>query len=86
VRIQWSQLELTCSEGGRDLASLGKVMLWTPVAPAITSIDQFDELAAPYREMGFDQFVLHHPAQSGPYGGNIAAFERIAARNGDAIT
>ncbi len=84
VRTQSSLLTQACREGGRDLASLGKVILWTPAEPAITSIDQFDELAAPYVELGFDQFVLHHPAQTGPYGGDVAIFERIAARNGDA--
>ena len=45
------------------------------------SADQFDELAAPYAELGFDEIVLHHPDQTGPYGGDIRAFERIAARH-----
>jgi hypothetical protein len=30
--------------------------------------------------MGFDQFVLHHPDQTGPFGGSVTAFEQIAAR------
>ena len=55
-------------------------MLWTPPEPVITSIDQFDELVAPYEDLGFDQFVLHHPAQTGPYGGDVAVFEMIAGR------
>ena len=42
--------------------------------------EEFDELAAPYEELGFDEFVLHHPAQTGPYGGSVAVFEQIAAR------
>ena len=46
--------------------SVGKVLLWTPTEPVIESSDQFDELAAPYATLGFDQFVLHHPAQTGP--------------------
>ena len=36
--------------------------------------------STPYAELGFDQFVLHHPAQTGPYGGDVATFEQIAAR------
>ena len=44
-----------------------KVLLWTPMETVITSMAQFDELAAPYEELGFDQLVLHHPQQTGPY-------------------
>ena len=56
------------------------MLLWTPTEPVITSLDQFDELVGPYTELGFDQFVLHHPDQTGPYGGDVATFERIAER------
>jgi hypothetical protein len=31
-------------------------------------------------ELGFDQFVLHHPDQTGPFGGDVKSFEEIAAR------
>jgi hypothetical protein len=62
---------------------LRKVLLWTPTETVVTSRDQFDELAAPYEELGFDEFVLHHPAQSGPYDGSVQVFEEIAARHGD---
>ena len=55
-------------------------MLWTPTETILTSTDQFDELAAPYEELGFDEFVLHHPAQTGPYGGSLPVFEQIAQR------
>ena len=58
-----------------------KVLLWTPTETVLDSADQFDELAAPYAELGFDEFVLHHPDQTGPYRGDIAAFEEIAARH-----
>ncbi len=80
VRRQLPLLEEACRSAGRKPASIGKVLLWTPTEPVLDSPDQFDELAAPYLELGFDQFVLHHPAQTGPYGGNVAAFERIAER------
>ena len=53
-----------------------------PAETVLTSIEQFEELVAPYRELGFDQFVLHHPQQSGPYGGSLPVFEEIAARYG----
>jgi hypothetical protein len=50
--------------------------------PVIDSVDQFDEIVAPYVELGFDQFVIHHPEQTGPYSGSMSVFERIAARYG----
>ena len=81
VRRQRPQLDQACAAAGRDPTTLGKTLLWMPYEPRITSADQFDELAAPYEEMGFDQFVLHHPAQTGPFGGDLTAFEQIAQRN-----
>jgi alkanesulfonate monooxygenase SsuD/methylene tetrahydromethanopterin reductase-like flavin-dependent oxidoreductase (luciferase family) len=81
AREQVKTLAKACADAGRDPASIGKVLLWMPYEPHITSADQFDELAAPYVELGFDQFVLHHPDQTGPFGGDVKAFEEIAARH-----
>jgi alkanesulfonate monooxygenase SsuD/methylene tetrahydromethanopterin reductase-like flavin-dependent oxidoreductase (luciferase family) len=80
VRGQLSLLEAACRSSGRHPASIAKVLLWTPTEPVINSVEQFDELAAPYAALGFDQFVLHHPAQTGPYGGDVTTFETIAGR------
>jgi len=79
VRQQCALLDAACAESGRDPTTLGKVLLWGPTETILTSRDQFDELAGPYEELGFDEFVLHHPAQSGPYGGSVPVFEQIAA-------
>src|ERR1700683_4012342 len=57
-----------------------RTALWTRTEPIIPSLDLFDELAGPCAELGFDQFVLHHPAQTGPYGGDVKTFEKIAER------
>jgi alkanesulfonate monooxygenase SsuD/methylene tetrahydromethanopterin reductase-like flavin-dependent oxidoreductase (luciferase family) len=81
VRRQRAQLDQACAKVGRDPDSLGKVVLWTPIDPVITSLDQFEALAAPYAEMGIDQLVLHHPAQTGPYSGSVPIFEQIAERS-----
>jgi alkanesulfonate monooxygenase SsuD/methylene tetrahydromethanopterin reductase-like flavin-dependent oxidoreductase (luciferase family) len=81
VQRQLALLEAACVTQGRDPSTLGKVLLWTPVETVLTSLDQFDDLVAPYEELGFDQFVLHHPRQTGPYGGSPATFEEIAARH-----
>jgi hypothetical protein len=59
---------------------LRKVLLWTPTDTVLTSLDQFDELAGPYAQLGVDEFVLHHPAQTGPYSGSVKVFEQIATR------
>jgi alkanesulfonate monooxygenase SsuD/methylene tetrahydromethanopterin reductase-like flavin-dependent oxidoreductase (luciferase family) len=80
VRRQVALLEIACGEHGRDPSTLRKVLLWTPVETVLSSLDQFDELAAPYEELGFDQLVLHHPQQTGPYTGSVTTFEEIAAR------
>jgi alkanesulfonate monooxygenase SsuD/methylene tetrahydromethanopterin reductase-like flavin-dependent oxidoreductase (luciferase family) len=80
VRTQCELLAGACEGQGRDISTLHKVLLWTPTDPHIESLSQFEDLAAPYVELGFDQFVLHHPAQTGPYGGSVSAFEDIAAR------
>jgi alkanesulfonate monooxygenase SsuD/methylene tetrahydromethanopterin reductase-like flavin-dependent oxidoreductase (luciferase family) len=80
ARRQVPLLDVACGTVGRDPATLGRVLLWMPYEPRITSADQFDEIVAPYVELGFDQFVLHHPDQTGPFGGDVKAFEEIAAR------
>ena len=80
VTRQLPLLHDACRAAGREPASIGKTLLWTPTEPVITSLDQFDELAGPCAELGFDQFVLHHPAQTGPYGGDMKTFEKIAER------
>ena len=80
VRRQTALLDAACDEHGRDPSTLRRVLLWTPVETVITSVGQFDELVAPYEDLGIDQFVLHHPKQTGPYSGSVSAFEQIAAR------
>jgi len=80
ITRQLPLLHEACRAVGREPASIGRTLLWTPTEPVITSLDQFDELVGPCAELGFDQFVLHHPAQTGPYGGDVKTFEMIAER------
>jgi alkanesulfonate monooxygenase SsuD/methylene tetrahydromethanopterin reductase-like flavin-dependent oxidoreductase (luciferase family) len=80
VQRQTRQLNSACVELGRDPISIRRVLLWMPAETVITSVSQFDEIAGPFEELGFDQFVLHHPAQTGPYGGSKTVFEQIAAQ------
>jgi alkanesulfonate monooxygenase SsuD/methylene tetrahydromethanopterin reductase-like flavin-dependent oxidoreductase (luciferase family) len=81
VRRQTALLIAACDACGRDPSTVRRVLLWTPTETVISSLDQFDELVAPYEELGIGQFVLHHPAQTGPYGGSVRVFETIAMRN-----
>jgi alkanesulfonate monooxygenase SsuD/methylene tetrahydromethanopterin reductase-like flavin-dependent oxidoreductase (luciferase family) len=81
VRVQCAQLDQACADVGRDPATLRRVVLWTLADPVITSLDQFEDLAAPYVALGIDQLVLHHPDQTGPYSGSVPVFEQIAARS-----
>jgi alkanesulfonate monooxygenase SsuD/methylene tetrahydromethanopterin reductase-like flavin-dependent oxidoreductase (luciferase family) len=80
VRRQVPLLEEACRAEGRDPSAIGRVVLFMPMEPRITSVDQFEELAGPYAELGFDQFVVHHPDQTGPFGGDVRTFEQFAAR------
>jgi alkanesulfonate monooxygenase SsuD/methylene tetrahydromethanopterin reductase-like flavin-dependent oxidoreductase (luciferase family) len=83
ARRQVGQLDAACRMVGRDPRELGRILLWTPSETVLQSLDQFEELVGPYEALGFNQFVLHHPAQTGPYGGDVRVFERIADRYGD---
>jgi len=82
VRRQAARLDTACTSVGRDPSSLDKVLLWTPTDVVPSSPDHFEALVGPYRELGFDQVVLHHPEQTGPYGGSCRVFEEIVARCG----
>jgi alkanesulfonate monooxygenase SsuD/methylene tetrahydromethanopterin reductase-like flavin-dependent oxidoreductase (luciferase family) len=81
VKTQVRRLDQACVAAGRPPAGIGRILLWTPTEPVIESAEQFEEIAAPFASLGFDEFVLHHPAQTGPYGGSVSAFEEIAARH-----
>jgi alkanesulfonate monooxygenase SsuD/methylene tetrahydromethanopterin reductase-like flavin-dependent oxidoreductase (luciferase family) len=80
VSKQCELLQAACADMGRGPATLAKVVLWTPAEPVISSVDQFEALIAPYVQLGFDQFVVHHPEQTGPYGGSRSIFEQFAGR------
>ncbi len=80
VRRQRDIVDEVCSAAGRMPRTLGRILLWMPTEPRIESVDQFEDIAGPYEALGFDQFVLHHPSQTGPFGGDVGTFEEIAAR------
>jgi alkanesulfonate monooxygenase SsuD/methylene tetrahydromethanopterin reductase-like flavin-dependent oxidoreductase (luciferase family) len=79
ARRQLGLLEDWCRQVDRPTPA--KVILWTPTETVLDSAEQFEDLAGPYADLGFDEFVLHHPEQTGPYRGSVRAFEEIAARH-----
>jgi alkanesulfonate monooxygenase SsuD/methylene tetrahydromethanopterin reductase-like flavin-dependent oxidoreductase (luciferase family) len=81
VTRQVAQLRQACVAAGREPSSLRRVLLWMPTEPVIDSVDQFDEVAEPFAALGFDEIVLHHPSQTGPFRGSMRVFEEIAARH-----
>jgi alkanesulfonate monooxygenase SsuD/methylene tetrahydromethanopterin reductase-like flavin-dependent oxidoreductase (luciferase family) len=85
VRRQSDQLLEVCGHVGRDAESIGRVLLLsTTTGPDIPSLGAFDELAGRYGELDFDEIVVHHPDQTGPYRGDMAVLEEIVARYGAA--
>jgi alkanesulfonate monooxygenase SsuD/methylene tetrahydromethanopterin reductase-like flavin-dependent oxidoreductase (luciferase family) len=85
VTRQVAELHDACAAEGRDPSTIGRVLLWMPTQPVIDSADQFDELESRAAALGFDEVVLHHPDQTGPFGGSVRAFEEIAARHATSI-
>jgi alkanesulfonate monooxygenase SsuD/methylene tetrahydromethanopterin reductase-like flavin-dependent oxidoreductase (luciferase family) len=82
VRVQGQELEAACAAVGRDPASIGRVLLTTTTGPDIPSLAAFEDLAGAYDELGFEEIVLHHPRQTGPYAGDLAVLEEIMGRYG----
>jgi alkanesulfonate monooxygenase SsuD/methylene tetrahydromethanopterin reductase-like flavin-dependent oxidoreductase (luciferase family) len=79
VRRQIDRVEEACAEIDRDPADLERVLLVTDTTPP-ASLAAFDDLAGPFEAWGFQEIVLHYPAQSGPYRGDLSVFEAIAER------
>ncbi|HLN15826.1 MAG TPA: LLM class flavin-dependent oxidoreductase [Acidimicrobiales bacterium] len=83
VARQSALLDEACAAVGRDPATIGRVLLLMAVDHGLTSPEAFDDLAGRYGELGIGEIVLHHPRQTGPFGGDIAVFEEIARRHAD---
>jgi alkanesulfonate monooxygenase SsuD/methylene tetrahydromethanopterin reductase-like flavin-dependent oxidoreductase (luciferase family) len=79
VRRQCTLLEDSCAQIGRDQREVRRVLLLGAINHGIDSVEAFRELAGPYAELGFDELVVHHPHQTGPYGGDLRVFEALAA-------
>lgn len=67
-------------DGGREPASVDRYLSIdsSPVF-SYSSLDAFEELAGRAAQCGFTDLVTHWPRPDGPYAGDVAVMERVAA-------
>ncbi|MGW2278324.1 LLM class flavin-dependent oxidoreductase [Streptomyces sp. NPDC001770] len=81
LRGQIEKLGKACSESGRDVAELDKILL-TAFTPdrnrPLESVDAFVDFAGRHQELGFTELVVHWPVPDSDFATDPAVFERIA--------
>ncbi|MGP8059012.1 MAG: LLM class flavin-dependent oxidoreductase [Acidimicrobiales bacterium] len=80
ARAQSERLTAACRALGRDPAGIGRVLLLADPALQPGSLGEFEDLAGPLGALGFNEVVLHHPDQTGPFGGEPATIAAISHR------
>jgi alkanesulfonate monooxygenase SsuD/methylene tetrahydromethanopterin reductase-like flavin-dependent oxidoreductase (luciferase family) len=81
VSGQMARLDQACVETGRDPATLERyVLTGLNLTAGLGSVDEFEELAGRYQELGVSELVVHWPRPAPPYQGDEATFERIFSR------
>jgi len=80
ARRQSELLSAACSDAGRDPGDIARVLLAADPGLQPASVGEFEALAGPAEELGFTEIVLHHPAQTGPFGGDRATMAAISER------
>jgi alkanesulfonate monooxygenase SsuD/methylene tetrahydromethanopterin reductase-like flavin-dependent oxidoreductase (luciferase family) len=80
VAGQIERLAHACSDEGRDLGAIGRLVVLGPTLDAGTSsAATFRETAARYADIGVTDLVVHWPRPEPPYAGDVAEFERAVA-------
>lgn len=88
LRGQLAGLDKACTEAGRDVAELDKVLLagftpdfhpvrWGGRRP-IDSLDGFVDFAGRHAQLGFNEIVVHWPIPDSDFAADEKLFERIA--------
>jgi len=78
VGAQIEMLETACADGGRDPASIARLVLTGAELDAgLQSEDAFADTVGRYAAVGVTDLVVHWPRHSEPYAGDPVAFERI---------
>ncbi len=77
VAEQMARLDEACAAGGRDPATLDRLVLTgLTLDSGVGSPDQFADTLGRYEAVGVTDFVVHWPRPTPPYQGDEAAFER----------
>jgi alkanesulfonate monooxygenase SsuD/methylene tetrahydromethanopterin reductase-like flavin-dependent oxidoreductase (luciferase family) len=78
VAEQMRRLDDICREGGREPATLDRlVLLGGELDPGLDSPDAFAATKAAYAAVGITDLVVPWPRSSEPYAGDVATFEKI---------
>ncbi|PJE96525.1 LLM class flavin-dependent oxidoreductase [Streptomyces carminius] len=78
---QLKKLETACSDTGRNVAELDKVLLtgFTPErGRPLESLDAFVDFAGRHRELGFTELAVHWPIPDSGFATDQRVFEQIA--------
>jgi alkanesulfonate monooxygenase SsuD/methylene tetrahydromethanopterin reductase-like flavin-dependent oxidoreductase (luciferase family) len=77
VRDQLARLDEACAAGGRDPATLDRMVLTgLNLDSGVGSVDQFEDTLGRWAELGVTDYVVHWPRPTPPYQGDEAAFVR----------
>ncbi|MGW2256673.1 LLM class flavin-dependent oxidoreductase [Streptomyces sp. NPDC001780] len=82
LRGQIGKLDKACTEIGRDVAEMDKILLtgFTPERSGLLeSVDAFVDFAGRHQEIGFTEIVLHWPIPDSDFAADQSVFESIAA-------
>ena len=78
VQKQLAKLDAACEAGGRDPASLDRLVLTgLNLEGGTDSPDRFEDTIGRYSELGVTDYVVHWPRPAEPYQGDEAAFLRL---------
>ncbi len=80
VAAQLRALDEACTAGGRDPATLDRIVLTgLNLDSGAGSVDQFEDTLGRWAELGVTDYVVHWPRPDPPYQGDEAVFEAVVA-------
>jgi alkanesulfonate monooxygenase SsuD/methylene tetrahydromethanopterin reductase-like flavin-dependent oxidoreductase (luciferase family) len=79
LRDQLAALEDACAAGGRDPATVDRLLVTgADVGGVLDSVESFVDASGVFAELGFTDLVVHWPRNSFPYQGKLEVLEGIA--------
>jgi alkanesulfonate monooxygenase SsuD/methylene tetrahydromethanopterin reductase-like flavin-dependent oxidoreductase (luciferase family) len=79
ISSQLQRLRVACTESGRDLNSIERVLLdGLNDEKPLVSLDAFVDWAGRYQELGITELVIHWPEPDSLYDSDMSTFETIA--------